>query len=131
LKIALWVIHGLICALFLAAGGFKGFAPADLLLAQATNGLPWIKDTPLIVARIAGISEFFGALGLLLPLVIKALPARLPGLAAAGLTLIMILAAGFHIMRGELVAMPANLVIGAMTGFVAWGRLGPHALRQA
>jgi hypothetical protein len=34
----------------------------------------------------------------------------------------MVLAAGFHVLRGELHALPVNVVLGGLAVFVAWGR---------
>ncbi|WP_345407351.1 DoxX family protein [Nonomuraea salmonea] len=62
-----------------------------------------------------------GGIGLLLPAMTRVAPALTP-LAAAGLTLTMILAAVFHIVRGELALVPANLLLGAPTAVVAAGR---------
>jgi hypothetical protein len=39
-----------------------------------------------------------------------------------GLFVIMILATGFHLMRGEAKFTPLTLAIGALAAFVAWGR---------
>jgi putative oxidoreductase len=36
---------------------------------------------------------------------------------------VMVLAALFHASRGEWASLPVNVVIGALAGFVAWGRL--------
>jgi hypothetical protein len=43
-------------------------------------------------------------------------------LAALGLVVVMTLAAGFHVLRGEFSAPPINLASAALAGFVAWGR---------
>ena len=48
---------------------------------------------------------------------------RLTAFAAFGLTLVMILAAGFHIARGEYNFLPTNLVLGGVAAFIAFGRL--------
>jgi putative oxidoreductase len=47
---------------------------------------------------------------------------RLTPLAAAGLVLVMLLASAFHLSRGEVGALPVNLVLGGIAAFVAWGR---------
>jgi putative oxidoreductase len=36
---------------------------------------------------------------------------------------VMLLAAVFHIGRGEWFALPVNFVLGGLAAFVAWGRL--------
>ena len=55
---------------------------------------------------------------------IKAWPRTAPQLAAAGLTLTltMLLAAVFHLARGEYALAPVNLVLAAITAFIAVGR---------
>lgn len=34
----------------------------------------------------------------------------------------MVLAAGFHLSRGEIEAVPINAVLGGLAAFVGWGR---------
>jgi uncharacterized membrane protein YqjE len=63
-----------------------------------------------------------GALGLILPPMIKALPGYLTPLAAMGLMTIMILAMGFHTYRAEYMTLSINIVLGLTALFVAWGR---------
>lgn len=47
---------------------------------------------------------------------------KLTLLAAFGLVLVMLLASGFHVVRGEYFALPITLGLGALAAFVAWGR---------
>ena len=129
MKIALWIAHILIGLIFLMAGSFKGFAPEAQLLEQAANGMPWLTKDTVLLARIAGVSEFIGALGLFLPIFIHKLPAKLIGFAAVGLSTVMVCAMIFHITRGEMDGAVANVVIGSIAGFVAWGRLVRLPLR--
>lgn len=78
--------------------------------------------------RFIGASEFLGALGLLLPALNRIKPGLTP-LAAAGLVLIMLLAATFHVARGELFALPINFALGGIAAFVAWGRYRKGPIR--
>jgi hypothetical protein len=48
---------------------------------------------------------------------------KLTPFAGFGLTLVMILAAVFHIVRGEYNFLPVNLVLGGVAAFIAYGRL--------
>ncbi|MFE3449393.1 DoxX family protein [Nonomuraea sp. NPDC059194] len=74
---------------------------------------------PLIV--FIGVVELLGGIGLILPAMIGVRP-RLTPLAAAGLALTMLLATGFHLVRGEYELIPANLLLGGVSAFLAVGR---------
>jgi len=63
-----------------------------------------------------------GGVGLILPAMTGVKP-KLTPFAAFGLTLVMILAAVFHIVRGEYNFLPTNLVLGEVAAFIAYGRL--------
>ena len=47
---------------------------------------------------------------------------RLSVLAAVGIIALQVLAMGFHLMRGEAMVLPMNLVLLALAAFVFWGR---------
>jgi hypothetical protein len=47
---------------------------------------------------------------------------HLTKLAAAGLAVIMVLAAGVHIVRSEFEVVPVNVILFALAAFVIWGR---------
>jgi hypothetical protein len=84
--------------------------------------MAWVSAVPGGLVRFIGASELLGGLGLVLPAATRVLP-RLTALAGAALAFVMVLAATFHVMRGELGALPINLVLGGLSAFVAWGRL--------
>ena len=69
-----------------------------------------------------GASELLGAIGLILPAALRIVP-KLTGFAGAALALVMVLAAGEHILAGEFSHVPVNVVLGGIAAFVAWGRL--------
>lgn len=117
LRIALWVVQVLLGLAFLMAGVMKSTQPIDELAKQ----LVWPGAVPAAMVRFIGISELLGGLGLILPAATRIKPVLTP-LAGAGLAVVMVLAAGFHVMRGEYQALPINLVMGALAAFVAWGR---------
>jgi putative oxidoreductase len=117
IRIALWVAQVLLAALFLQAGWMKAMLPHHELVAA----IPPMAEMPLALIRFIGWSELAGAAGLILPALTRIRPGLTP-LAAAALALVMVLAAGFHGMRGEWSGVVTNLVILAMTLFVAWGR---------
>jgi putative oxidoreductase len=117
LHIALWVFQVLLGAMFTMAGFGKTFTPLNELSGQMT----WVTAVPEGLVRFIGVSELLGGLGLLLPSILRIKPVLTP-LAAAGLAVIMVLAAIFHLTRGEFPGIGVNLVIAALALFVAWGR---------
>ena len=117
LHIVLWVAQVVLAVLFGMAGTMKATAP----LAQLAQKMTWVAAVPAALVRFIGVSELAAALGLLLPSATRIRPVLTP-LAAAGLVVIMVLAAGFHSSRGEAQVVPVNLVLGALAAFVAWGR---------
>jgi hypothetical protein len=117
MKYALWIVQFLLAAAFFMAGTMKGFTPAAELAAQ----MPWTEGNGIIAARIAGIAEIFGAVGLILPSLTRIKPLLTP-LAGLGLATVMVLASGMHLLRGEFGMLVPNLVLGGLAVFVAWGR---------
>ena len=125
MNILLWLVQILLACAFGMAGVMKSTQPVDVL---AANGIAWAPQIPLVLVRFIGMSEFFGAVGLILPALTKIKPFLTP-LAALGLLTIMILAMGFHVSRGEAGALPANIVLGGLAAFVAWGRTSKAPIR--
>ena len=117
LRITLWVVQVGLAAMFLMAGIMKLTQPIDALVAS----LPWAADVPEMLVRFIGTAELAGALGLILPSLTRVKP-HLTALAAIGLIVVMVLASGFHITRGEYGMVPMNLVLATAAAFVAWGR---------
>lgn len=117
MNIALWVLQSLLAAAFGMAGAMKTFTPVDQLAAQMT----WVAAVPAFVPKLAGISEILGALGLILPSALRIQP-KLTPVAAGGLALVMVLAAGLHASLGEWGALAPNFVLGGLAAFVAYGR---------
>jgi putative oxidoreductase len=113
LHISLWVAQALLALAFAAAGTMKLVTPVEETTQQL--GLSGA------LIRFIGVSEVLGAIGVIVPAATRIKPWLTP-LAAAALTVVMVLAAMFHISRGELSSTPANFVLGALGVFVAWGR---------
>ena len=109
LNIALWVVQSLLAAMFLMAGGMKLIKPE------------MAKDLPVALVYFIGTMEVLGALGILLPSILRIKPMLTP-LAALGFAIILVLAAIFHFSRGEGSHTPVIFVLLAMAIFVAWGR---------
>lgn len=118
LHIGLWVAQIALALMFGMAGVMKSTQPIEVLAQQ----LVWPGAVPAAMVRLIGISELLGAIGLVLPAATRIQP-RLTPLAAAGLVTVMVLAAVFHLTRGELAGIGVNAVLGAIAAFIAWGRL--------
>lgn len=117
LHIALWVAQGLLAAAFGMAGVMKTTKP----MAELVQSMAWTGALPPPLVRFIGAAELTAAVGLVLPALLRIKPVLTP-LAAAGLVSVMVLASIFHASRGEFQALPINLTLGALAGFVAWGR---------
>jgi uncharacterized membrane protein YphA (DoxX/SURF4 family) len=124
----LWIIQVLLALLFLFAGGTKLVIPPDVL---ASMGSPNQIALPGWFVRFVGVAEVLGALGLLLPGLLRIKPWLTP-LAAAGLVVIMIGATALTIAADGFAAGAAPLVAGLLAAFVAYGRwrLVPHPARR-
>ena len=119
MNIALWIVQGLLAAMFLMAGQMKAFTPAK---ARANPQMTWAHDKTDNYIRFIGIAELLGALGLILPLVTGILP-WLTVLAAVGLVLIQALAIfTVHVPKKEFNIIPVNIVLLALAAFIAFGR---------
>lgn len=118
LNAGLWAAQLLLALMFGMAGTMKSTQP----IAEIAKKLPWAGEAPWSsLVRFIGVSELAGALGLVLPSATRIKPA-LTVFAAYGLMLIMVLAAIFHVSRGEFGGAVFNVILGGVLGFVAWGR---------
>lgn len=119
LHVALWVVQVLLALAFFGAGATKLTQPLDQLVA---NGMTFVTYTPAAVVRFIGLAEVLGAIGLILPAATRLVP-RLTGVAAAALTVVMVLAVGVHVTHGEIAGVGPAVFLGGLSAFVAWGRL--------
>jgi hypothetical protein len=126
MTIALWIVQVLLAAVFLFAGYAKLAMPAEELAAAS--------PLPVLFNRAIAVCEIIGALGLVLPGLLRIRTALTP-LAAACLTIIMVGAVVTTVVllpaMAAFAVVPA--VIGALTAFVAYGRwkLAPQRDRAA
>jgi uncharacterized membrane protein YphA (DoxX/SURF4 family) len=118
MNIILWVIQGILAAIFTMSGLMKSTQPIDKLL---KSGINWAERFPLTTVRLIGISQLLGAIGLILPMLLNFAPILTP-LAASGLALTMLLAIFHHLKYKENKAIITNILIMAMALFVAYGR---------
>jgi hypothetical protein len=117
----LWTLQ-VLWGFFFAGSGFgKVLLYDNELYAGAPRAVAWYAAVPQPLIVFIGVVEVLGGVGLILPALTRVRPTLTP-LAAAGLALTMVLAAGFHIMRGEVALVPVNVVLGAVAAFIAVGR---------
>ncbi len=116
-NIFLWIVQ-IILALGLVYGGImKIFQPIEKLSAM----WPWVGQIPIAFVKFTGIIDLLGAIGLILPSLLRIKPNLTP-LAAIGTMLLMICAIVFHIVRGEASVIGINIFFAISAAFVAWGR---------
>jgi uncharacterized membrane protein YphA (DoxX/SURF4 family) len=119
MNIALWIVQGLLAAMYLTAGVMKTF-----MTAKTQEQMVWAKRHPQNYVRFVGTAELLGALGLILPLLTGILPWLTP-LAAVGLAVVQLLAIFMeHVPNQEYKSVPMNVVLFLLAVFVALGRFG-------
>jgi hypothetical protein len=119
-NIALWIIAGVLTAVYLLSGFGKLFVPREKMAAMA-DFARWVLDFKPGTLKAIGALEFLGAAGLILPAVLDIAPVLVP-LAATGLALLMTGAVLMRIRRGEIKAALADGSYLALAAFVAIGR---------
>jgi uncharacterized membrane protein YphA (DoxX/SURF4 family) len=112
-NVALWTVQALLAALFLFAGGMKLVLP----IAAMTQQMP----LPGAFLRFIGVAEVAGALGLILPALLRIRPELTP-LAAAGLVGIMTGATVLTLQTEAAATAAIPLAVGILAASVAWGR---------
>ena len=110
----LWVIQGLLAALFLFAGGMKLVMPIEAM-----------QQGPVVFPgaflRFIGVVEVLGALGLILPGLFRIRTGLTP-LAAAGLVIVMAGATIITAATGPVSQAIVPFVVGVLASLVAYGR---------
>lgn len=118
MNIVLWILQILLALMFLFAGGTKFYYTAEQMAAMSP---PNSLVLPGLFIKFIGLCEILGALGLLLPGLLRIRRGLTP-LAAICLLIIMIGAVVVSILGpGAAAAIPA-LVIGLLCAFVVYGR---------
>ena len=116
MNIALWIAQGFL-ALFVMAGFMKATRPKEALAPR----MPWVNDFSATQVKLIGVSQIFGGIGVIVPWWTGIAPFLTP-LAALGLALIMILAAIYHLRKGEYKEIGVNIFFMVPALFVAIGR---------
>lgn len=110
---ALWGIQGLLAFLFLFAGGMKLALPMEALAAMA--------PLPGLFLKFVGLAEVTGAVGLILPGLLRKHTTLTP-LAAAGLVSVMVGATVVTAITGPAAAAALPLLVGILAASIAYGR---------
>jgi len=118
----LWIVQGLLALLFLFAGVSKLVLPIEAMAGPVAF--------PGWFLRFIGVVETLGAVGLVLPWLLKIRP-KLTPLAASGLVIVMIGATLVTLIGGMGAAAVVPLVVGALAAWVAYGRARLTLLRAA
>jgi DoxX-like protein len=109
----LWTVQALLALVFLFAGGMKLALPAAMLRGPV--------PLPVAFLKFIGVMEVLGAIGLVLPSLLRIRPGLTP-LAALGLVIIMIGATTVTLLGGLLAPAVVPLVVGVLASLVAYGR---------
>jgi uncharacterized membrane protein len=113
---SLWGLQIVLGSYFILVGIVHFVMPSGL-----PGLLTWMYELPDALHVISGTTDILGGLGLILPGLSQIQP-RLTVWAAAGLLIVMIAAAFWHLGRGELVNVLINLALVGLLGFLAYGR---------
>ena len=121
-NVTLWVVQGLLASLFLFAGGMKLVMPLE--------GMAGPVALPGLLIRFVGVAEVLGAVGLILPGLLR-IHAELTPVAAAGLVIIMIGATVITVMGGAIAPAVVPFIVGVLAASVAYGRASSSQLALA
>jgi uncharacterized membrane protein YphA (DoxX/SURF4 family) len=118
MNILLWILQVLLALMFLFAGGTKLVMTIEAMRAM---GSPNQILLPGLLIRFVGVCEVLGALGLILPGLLKIKPGLTP-LAAAALALVMVGATVLTIAGDGVGAAIVPFVVLLLLIFIAYGR---------
>lgn len=121
MNVVYWIGQAVLAALFGLSGLMKLLRPKEKL----TGSYPWMHSFSQGTVRFIGVMELLGAIGLVVPAAIGVAPALTP-IAAAGLAVLMLLAAALHLRRRELAAVAFTAVLFAPTALIAAARFGSY-----
>jgi len=110
---SLWTIQAVLALVFLFAGGMKLVVPIEMLKGPV--------PLPGAFLRFSGVCEVSGALGLVLPGLLRIRTGLTP-LAASGLVIIMIGATTVTLIGGMVAPAAIPAVVGLLAVTVAYGR---------
>src|SRR5881397_4232581 len=113
-NLILWNVHVFLALFFLAAGAPK-------IIGRGLEQWTGFSEMPRPLVILIGLTEVLGAVGLVLPMATGILPWLTP-LAAVGLAIIVLMAAGFHIRADERLNALETALWASIAGIIAIGR---------
>jgi len=114
MNIVLWVLQVLLALVFFAHGMLLLMPPPDIQAQMYAALPPWFW-------LFLGIAEVAAAVGITLPGATRILPGLVTA-AAAGITVVMVSATIWHIVRGEISSAVITCVLLVMAAFVTYMR---------
>src|SRR5438128_11185141 len=114
LNLVLWSVQGFLALFFLAAGAPK-------IIGRGLERWTGFSDLPRPLVISIGCAEVLGAAGLVLPMATGVLPWLTP-LAAVGLAIVVLMAAGFHVRADERLNALETGLWASIAAVVAIGR---------
>ena len=121
MNVFLWVLQGVLAAMYLVSGSMKVSKPKSELEKQ----LPWVEDFSSGTVKLIGAAELTGAVSLVVP-ALTGIAVVLTPVAATGLAVTMLLAVLTHIRRREPGAVGFTAALMLADALVAGGRFGPY-----
>lgn len=121
MNIVLWILQ-ILLGIFFVFHAYLVLLPNPKRL---RSGMNYILEMPAALRWFSGVAEGLAGLALVFTPLIPGL-AWLAPLAAAGLTVLMLGAIVFHLMRREYPNIGLNAFLGVVAAVVAWGRFGPY-----
>jgi uncharacterized membrane protein YphA (DoxX/SURF4 family) len=115
-NLVLWSVQVFLALFFLAAGAPK-------ILGHGMERWTGFAELPRGQVVLIGIAEVLGAAGLVLPMATGVLPWLTP-LAAVGLAIVVLMAAGFHLRADERLNAVETVLWASIAGVIAIGRWG-------
>ena len=117
-----WVVQVVLGVYFVAIGVLHFAVPEGL-----PDQMTWMYDLPTWLHVASGTAEILGGLGLVLPAATRIRPHLTP-MAAAGLAIVMVLAALWHVPRGEVSNVGFTLVLAVVLIWLARVRWRSHPI---
>jgi uncharacterized membrane protein YphA (DoxX/SURF4 family) len=112
-NVVLWILQVLLAVLFMFAGVMKFVMPIEEMTRQIA--------LPGLFLHFIGVAEILGAIGLILPGILRIRTGLTP-LAAAALVVIMVGATVVNLMTGQQGGALTTVVVGLLLALVAYSR---------